>query len=224
MASSKGEAVGLGIAAAAAVAGVARAQTVDDLLAGIRHEDPAVRTEAWLGAGVVGAAAVAPLAGVMGDGDLEVARAAKRGLWQVVRYTGRPGADAARQAVVAEMVALLVDGQPEDVRREVLWMLSEIAGDDAVGPVAALLSHEVLREDARMVLERIPGDASLAALQAGLDAAPDDFKVHMAQSLRARGVEVPGLPCQKLVPTGQTNIKPYRGEDAAASEAKKVGE
>jgi hypothetical protein len=45
-------------------------------------------------------------------------------------------------------------------------------------------------------------------LQEGLEVAPDDYKVNMAQSLRARGVDVPGLPCQKLVPTKQTKVTP----------------
>ena len=51
-----------------------------------------------------------------------------------------------------------------------------------------------------MVLERIPGDASLGALKEALKAAPEEFKPHLAQSLRARGVDVPDIPCRKLVP------------------------
>lgn len=132
---------------------------------------------------------------------LEVARAAKRGLWKIVRHVGRPGAAAEKNAVVAELLGLLDDTYSTAVRREVLWMLSELAGDEAVAPVARYLTDQQLREDARMVLERIPGEQSLAALKTGLEAAPNDFKIHIAQSLRARGVRVPGLPCQKLVPS-----------------------
>ena len=79
-------------------------------------------------------------------------------------------------------------------------MLSEIAGDEAVRPVGRLLRNKQLREDARMVLERLPGRKSLRMLTRALEKAPDDFKINIAQSLRARGEEVPGLPCQKLVP------------------------
>jgi hypothetical protein len=60
-------------------------------------------------------------------------------------------------------------------------------------------------------LQRIPGDKSLAALKAGLAAAPDDFKPNIAQSLRQRGEEVPGIPCAKLVPSRKTNVKPAGG-------------
>jgi HEAT repeat protein len=180
---------------------------VDDLVARIKDKDDKVRAEAWLNAGKIGAPAVKPLAAVMTDGDFEVARAAKRGLWQIVRYVGRPGADSERKAVVAELIPLIRDDQPAPVRREVVWMVSEIAGDEAVEPVAALLSNVELREDARMVLERLPGEKSLAALKRGLEAAPQEFKFNIAQSLRARRVNVPGLPSRKLVPTRKTKVK-----------------
>jgi hypothetical protein len=59
-----------------------------------------------------------------------------------------------------------------------------------------------------MVLQRLPGRKSLQALEAGLKAAPEDFKINIAQSLRARGQTVPGLPCQKMSPTRETSVKP----------------
>lgn len=132
---------------------------------------------------------------------LEVGRAAQRGLWKIVRHTGRPGADNDRHAVVTALLPLLAGERPEAVRREAIWMLSEIAGDEAVRPLHRLLQEPVLREDARLALQRIPGSASLSALKSALEQAPEDFKINIAQSLRARGVEVPGLPCQKLVPS-----------------------
>jgi len=201
------------LAAAAAgvmsgTAGAARKKAVDELMAGIRDENDKVRAEAWLSAGEVGAAAVKPLAKVMTDKDFEIARAAKRGLWKVVRHVGRPGAGNERRAVLGELVELLDDEQPVPVRREVLWMLSEIGTRKSIKPIAALLSNRELREDARMVLQRIPSKSAVAALKAGLEAAPEDFKLNIAQSLRQRGVKVSGLPCVKLVPTKKTNVKP----------------
>jgi HEAT repeat protein len=196
----------------------AKAQGVDEpqwdtprgvpLIAGIKSSSDDERTEAWQSAGKVGAPAVKPLAKVMTDDDLEVARAAKRALWQIVRYTGRPGANREKRAVETELVGLLGDEQPVAVRREVLWMLSEIGARRSIEPIAGLLKNEDLREDARMALERIPGQRSLAALKAGFKAAPEDFKTNIAQSLRKRGEEVAGYPCQKLVPTKKTDVKP----------------
>jgi len=181
---------------------------VADLIAKIRDKDDKLRAKAWLDAAEIGASAVKPLAGVASDEDFEVARAAKRALWKIVRYVGRPGADGERKPVVSELIALLGGGQPVNVRREVIWMLSEIGGDESVEPVAALLSNPELREDARMVLERLPGEKSLAALKVALESVPQEFKINVAQSLRARGLVVPGLPCQKLVPTRKTSVKP----------------
>ena len=101
------------------------------------------------------------------------------------------------------MLGLLGDDRPVALRRELLWLLSEIGGDESVPSIAALLNQESLREDARMVLERIPGDTSLTALHKALDAGPKDFRLNIAQSLRARGeaVDPEAYPCQKLVPT-----------------------
>lgn len=191
----------------AAPAGGAK-RSVKTLIDKIKDESAEVRTQAWLGAGEVGAPAIKPLAEVMTDEKLEVARAAKRALWQIVRYAGRPGAQRQKGKVEAELMKLLGEGQPVSVRREVLWMLSEIGGNRCIKPVAELLSDRQLREDARMALQRIPGRRSLAALEAGLEAAPKDFKLNIAQSLRQRGVEVPGLGCVKLVPTKKTNVEP----------------
>jgi HEAT repeat protein len=192
----------------AGMAGAAQNKDVDELIAKIKDKSDEVRTEAWLGAGKVGAQAVEPLAKLMTDNELEVARAAKRALWKIVRHAGRPKARDEKRAVTAELIGLLGDDQPTAVRREVLWMLSEIGDTKPIKPIAALLSNKQLREDARMVLRRIPSRRAIGALKAGLKAAPEDFKINIAQSLRQRGVNVRGLPCVKLVPTKKTNVKP----------------
>jgi hypothetical protein len=198
-------------AAAGAVASVARAAdatAVDELIAKIKSQDEKVRTQAWLGAGRVGAAAVKPLAETMADANREVALAAKRALAQIVHDAGRPGTDEQKKTVIVELPLLLGDERPVAVRREVLWLISEIGGDESVDAVAALLTNADLREDARCVLQRIPGDKSLAALRAGLESLPADFRPAVAESLRARGVPVSGYPDQKLVPIKPTGVKP----------------
>jgi len=191
-----------------ATAGAGQNEAVKELLTGIKDASDKVRTEAWLGAGKAGAVAVKPLAKVMTDDDLEVARASKRALWQIVRHAGRPGANEEKRAVETELIGLLGDDQPVPVRREVLWMLSEIAGRSSIKPVAGLLRNAELREDARMALERIPAKGAAVALRAGFEAASEDFKSNIAQSLRKRGQEVAGYPSRKLVPTKETNVKP----------------
>ncbi len=179
-----------------------------DLIERIGSEDPEVRGEAWQGAGNAGPAVIPGLAKLAASGDFEIVRAAKRALWKIVRHVGRPGAEDERTPVVEALTKLLGARRPPTVRREVLWMLSELAvGGRAVRRVAGLLSDPELCEDARMALERIPGEESLAALQKGLESAPAELKTNIAQSLRARGVDVPGLPCRKLVPSRPTAVK-----------------
>ncbi len=192
----------------AQTADTAQAQGVDGLIAGIKSDSAEKRTETWQSAGEVGAPAVKTLAKVMTDNDLEVARAAKRALWKIVRHTGRPGANKERRAVEKELTGLLGRKQPVAVRREVLWMLSEIGARISIKPIAGLMRNKNLREDARMALERIPGKRAMTTLKAAFEKAPEDFKPNIAQSLRKRGEEVDGYPCQKLVPTKKTDVKP----------------
>jgi HEAT repeat protein len=200
------------VSLAAGIAGTTvdagQSDAVNKLLAGIKDADDKVRTEAWLSAGEVGAQGVIPLAETMVDDDLEVARAAKRALWKIVRHAGRAGAAKEKRAVVAELVVLLGNNHPVSVRREVIWMLSEIGGRNAITPIARLITNPELREDARMALERIPTKRALQALRYRFKNAPEDFKPNIAQSLRKRGVEVDGYPCHKLVPKKKTNLKP----------------
>ena len=179
----------------------AKGKAMDELITKLKDKNDKVRAEALLSAGQAGAPAVKPLAKVMADKDIEVSRAGKRALWKIVRHVGRPGADNEKRAVVAKLGELLGVGQPVSVRREVLWMLSEICGSESVDAIAALLPVEDLREDARMVLERIPGRESLDALKGELKVASNDFKLNIAQSLRKRGVRIRRLNCVKLVPS-----------------------
>lgn len=148
------------------------------------------------------------LAAMIAEDDDEIMRAGKRQLWDLVHKVGRPGNGEQQNAVKRALLKLMTPEQPAVVKREVIWMLSEIGADCCVAPMADLLSDAELREDARMALQRLPGDKSLEALEDGLRAAPDDFKTNIAQSLRARGVNVPGLPCEKLEPMRETTVQP----------------
>lgn len=197
------------LAAGAALAVSARAAdqaAVADLVARIKSTDDAVRGPAWQGAGPFGAPAVVPLGEVMTDAHFEIARSARRAIERIVRHAGRPGADAERRAVAAELVKLLGHASP-NVRKHALWMLSEIGEAPAVEPMAALLADSEVREDARCALERIPGAAATAALKKALATAPEAFKYALAHSLRVRGEKVEDYPSQKRVPNRSTRVK-----------------
>jgi hypothetical protein len=178
--------------------------TVDALIAKIKDRNDKVRAEGWSSAGKVGATAVKPLAAVMtsGEVDMEVARAARHALWRIVHSASRPSSEKECEEVLQELQGLLADAWPEALRREVLWMLSEIGNAGSVADVAVCLKSSELAEAARCALERIPGEESLAALKEALMTVPEKYRNNVAQSLRARGVELSEeiYPSQKLVP------------------------
>ena len=177
----------------------------------IRSSDEAVSGAAWQSAGPYGAAAVEPLAALMAEEDFELARKAKRALYLVVRHVGPPAAAQERKAVERQLILVLGSG-PSRVRREVVWMLSEIGSDRAIGPMAALLADPELREDARCALTRHPARRAVAALRSAFLAASGDFKYALAESLRQRGEKIVSYPSRKLVPTAQTKVAPPQGK------------
>ena len=183
----------------------AEAVSVSELVARIKSTDDKVRGPAWQSAGPVGAPAVKPLAAVMTDADFEISRSAKRALYNIVRHAGRPGAKKEAKAVETELIPLL-NSDAVTIRREVLWMLSEIGDDDAIAPMAALLTDKEVREDARCALMRLPGNKATKALKSAFSSAPEEFKPALAESLRERGEKVSGYPSQKLVPTRSTTV------------------
>ena len=187
---------------------LAEAASVEKLITEIQSPDDKVRGDAWQNAAPLGAQAVKPLAALMVHQDFEIARAAQRALWKIVRHAGRPRAGRERKAVQGEVVALL-DSAPLPVRREALWMLSEIGDPGVVAHFAKLLTDVAVREDARCALERIPGPQAMHALERAMITTPEDFRVALANSLRVRGHdEVEGRPSQKLLPSRQTSVKP----------------
>ena len=180
---------------------------IQDLIERIRSSDEAVSGAAWQSAGPCGAAAVKPLAVLMADDDFELARKAKRALNLVVRHAGHPAAARERKAVERQLI-LLLSSSPDSIRREVVWMLSEIGTTRVIGPMAALLAEAELREDARSALTRHPAPKAVTALKSAFAAASGDFKYALAESLRQRGVAVQTCPSRKLVPTAQTGLAP----------------
>lgn len=191
--------------AAMALAGASAQAGADDLLAKIQSKDDAVRGAAWQGAALAGPEALRPLAGLLDNADFEIARSAKRAMRIIVHRCGRPDGEADRKAAQAELVALLA-GQPTSVRREALWLLSEIGDKEAIAPMGALLAEEAVREDARCALLRLPGREVLVVLQQAFASAPEDFKFALADAMRERGKQVPEYPTRRTLPTKSTGV------------------
>jgi HEAT repeat protein len=193
----------------AAAGSPARADSGDvgKLIAELQSHDDNVLDSAWQGAAAVGSQAVKPLAALIVHQDFQVARSAKRALWKIVRHAGRPRAGQECKAVQAELLALL-DAAPAAVRREALWMLSEIGDDRVVEAIARLLADVEVHEDARCALERMPGAKAIRALERALRTAPEGFRPALANSLRVRGRAIRDYPSQKLKPSRQTLVEP----------------
>jgi hypothetical protein len=185
--------------------------TLDLLLEKIQSSNDAERAAARDNAGPVGAPAMAPLAKIAATGELEIARAANRAMQNLVYHAGRPGAEDEAKAVALELLKLLGNDLPLQLRRDVLWMTWQIAGSEAVEPVAELLAHPELHEDARMALERLPGDEATAALQAALAAASEAQKPALAHSLRSPWRRSPRR-ARPAAETGQKDLGPAGGK------------
>jgi hypothetical protein len=187
----------------------ASGRSLDALLAALRGADDAARTLAWQELATLGAPAIAPLTPLLTDSNTEIARAARHALRRMVRLAGRP--QASREAAVSHALAALLPQQPVAVQRDLLWMLSEIAQEDAIPAIAPLLKHAELREDARCALLRLPGRKSVTALREALADAPTDFQPALAEALRLRGEKVPGHPSGKLTPSRPTRVEAKGG-------------
>jgi HEAT repeat protein len=195
------------LVAAASLAEAPASLSVNDLQARLKSPDETVSSAAVEAAPAAGAAGIQPLGVLMADSDFELARRAQRAAYRIVRSAGRPGAGKEAQAVEDALIKLLETSSGQ-VRREVLGMLSEIGGDAAVKPLAAMLSDPEAREAARCALLRMPGRKATAALRGAMKSAPEEFKFALADALRRRGEKVEGYPTRKLVPVGQTTVVP----------------
>ncbi len=198
--------------------------TVEKLLQDLRSPHPEQRTAAWLAAGSLGAEAIPALVELILQSErevtalkdqgktkelaypLEVGRAAKRAVWKIVRTVGAPGTAAEAKAAVEEaLLPYIRPGLPDQLRRDVLWMLSEIGTDRTVREIAELpniLEDTAIRDDARACVQRIGTAYAIKILQRGLEEAQDDFRLAIAESLRVLGVgvDVERYPSRKLVP------------------------
>ncbi len=184
----------------------------EELIAELRSTNDTASASACDNAAEYGASAVQPLAFTMAEAtDFELARRCKRALLRIIHHAGRPGAKTEASAVETELLPLISRSTlPAQVRRDLLWMLSEIGSARAVQPVADLLADKDLREDARCVLIRMPFAEATAALKQALASGPEDFRPALADALRSRGEKVDGYPSRKLVPTAKTTVTPLQ--------------
>ena len=175
----------------------------------VRSPDPDARMAARTAASVLGAPAIATLADLMVDANREAAITAGHALDRIVHSAGRAGSEASRPAVIAELVKLLASDRPAAVRREAVHLLAFIGGDESAEAVAPLLKETdaVLREAARLSLERVPGEASLRALTAAAADAPDVEKGMLIHALGKKGAAgIPAIQSHLASKSGEVRL------------------
>jgi hypothetical protein len=183
---------------------------VAELIQTLQGGDSEKRTQAWFECGPLGATAIPRLVALWGDADagLEVQRAARNAVFQIVRFSSRPETGKSRIRVTMELNRLVEANGPAQIRRELLWLLSEIAGDESLPALSRLLAQTAVREEACMALERIPGKRSLKILESSLRQSPVDFKPVLAAALARRGHKPSGVDSPRLAPRAQTKDQP----------------
>jgi hypothetical protein len=159
------------------------------LLANIKSADGETRLRAQQGAGPAGAEAIAPLADIAAASDKGAAKAARGAMETIAHHSARPGAGAEARTVSTELLKIAQSDRPKQVRADALNLLGYTASDGKiVAGISALIANMELRDEARMALERIPGNASLNALKQAAQVAPADFRPHLEQSVRNRAL------------------------------------
>src|SRR5262245_24984258 len=117
---------------------------VEMLIAEIQNPHEKVNGPACENAGAYGAAALRPLGALLQDPDFETRRRAKRAMYKIVRHSSVPGVSSEKKAVEAALIPLLMKPSAA-MRRDILWMLSEVGSGQAVEVVSVLLSDQDVR-------------------------------------------------------------------------------
>lgn len=160
---------------------------LNQLIQNLKSADADVRYAAWRSAGPAGAAAIVPIAELMASTDKGVVRSATEALGRVAHHAARPTASKnERRAVAQALLQVASAPRPRMVRAEALHQLGFVAEERNVSALARLLEDKEVREDVRMALERIPGNASLRALEEALRRAPADFQPNLRQAINNR--------------------------------------
>ncbi|MBI5688331.1 MAG: PmoA family protein [Verrucomicrobia bacterium] len=93
---------------------------------------------------------------------------------------------AAKKALAAKLVALLASNATVEAKQAACWQLSIVGSASEVPVLAKLITDKDLGYQARLALERIPGDEPLAAMRAALASASGETRVSLINSLAVR--------------------------------------
>lgn len=178
--------VGILIPVATAYAAGHDSVSIPALMQRLESTDDATRMGAVNALSEVGADAIAPLFDVMGGENRTTDLAARIAVQRMVHHAAAPKSGMDRAAISQALAQQASSSRPAIVRTFAIRMLSFIGGDAEVPALAKLLTDPQVGEISRYALVRIPGRASLAALEAALPSAKGDMRIGIINALGAR--------------------------------------
>ncbi len=162
---------------------------LNEYLIRIQSPDAGIRYSAWKSAWSQKSDAVAPLAKLASSPDKGIAKAANAALPILAHHSARPGAYEEAESMASELLKIAESSDyPMLIRAQSLNLIGCISPAQLVPRIAKLLATDELREEARMAIERIPGNPSTHALKAGLRSTPESFHKNLQQSLHNRSL------------------------------------
>ncbi len=160
----------------------------DKFLESIESGENAKQAEAWKQATKQEVSVIPVLADLMFADNPSVAKAASECLKKLIHSTGKVKGNAKR-AAAANQLLLLLEKNDKRIATFALRHLSLIADEDSIPYIKKYILDKELHEEGVFCVERIPGDASIAALIQALKRAPDEFKARIMAALGHRKAE-----------------------------------
>jgi len=143
----------LTLAAVLCTAAVSSAQTPEAIVQGLMSDDAATRQAAEATCVTLGAPMVKPLCDLMAAGDTKSVTVAERALFAVAAEASAPGAD---EATARALAAEVRGERPARVRRHVVYLLSPLAGREALWALYRALADPETTDAALASLQRQP--------------------------------------------------------------------
>jgi hypothetical protein len=182
-------------------------EDVAAFMATMDNASATLRYPAWITAEKYGAQVIVPLGERMEAADRSKFQDLKRAIERIVHNVGRPGADADRKAVAAEMCKLLVPDRSAKVKNEILDLLACIADDSNLAAMEPLLNDTAVREEACRAIQRVPGRAATEMLEKNLEKAPADFQARLLSAIGKREDKSAGPALVKFLSNANGEIK-----------------